>query len=64
MYCIHKEMVHVVCKDGSKMTLANIFCIPRLGEYLLSGKRICQARLTGQLLNYICTLNIEKIRLL
>jgi hypothetical protein len=43
MYCNHKRTVDVVCKDGSKMTLANVLYIPRLGVNLLSGRRICEA---------------------
>jgi hypothetical protein len=48
MYCNHKGTVDVVCKDGSKMTLANVLYIPGLGVNLLSGRRICEAGLTGQ----------------
>jgi hypothetical protein len=48
MYCNHKGRVDVVCKDGSKMTLANVLYIPGLGVNLLSGRRICEAGLTRQ----------------
>jgi hypothetical protein len=48
MYCNHEGTVDVVCKDGSKMTLANVLYIPGLRVNLLSGRRFCEAGLTGQ----------------
>jgi uncharacterized membrane protein len=48
MSCNHKGTVDVVCKDGLKMTLANVLYIPGLGVNLLSGRRICKAGLTSQ----------------
>jgi hypothetical protein len=37
MYCNDKGTVDVVCKDGLKMTLANVLYIPGFGVNLLSG---------------------------
>jgi hypothetical protein len=48
MYCNHKRPVDMVCKAGSKITLANVLYIPGLGVNLLSERRICEAGLTGQ----------------
>jgi hypothetical protein len=48
MYGNHKGTVDVVCKNNSKITLANILYIPGLGVKLLSGRRICERGLTGQ----------------
>jgi hypothetical protein len=48
MYCNQKGTVDVICKDGSRMTLTNVLYIPRLGVNLGSGRRIFEARLTGQ----------------
>jgi hypothetical protein len=47
-YCNYMGMVDVVCKDGSKRTLANVLYIPGCGVTLLSGRRICAAVLMGQ----------------
>jgi hypothetical protein len=44
----HKGTVDLVCKDGSKMTSANVLYITGFVVNLLSGKRICDAGLTGQ----------------
>jgi hypothetical protein len=49
MYCNHKAIVDMVYKDSSKMTLAKVLYIPRLGVNLLPGRRIYEAELTGQI---------------
>jgi hypothetical protein len=48
MYCNYEGTVDVVDKDGSKIALANILYIPRLGVSLLSNRRIYEAGLMGQ----------------
>jgi hypothetical protein len=48
-YCNYKGTVDIVCKEGSKMKLANVLYIPRLGVNLLSGRRICEPGLRGQI---------------
>jgi hypothetical protein len=48
IYCNHNGIVDVLCKDGSKMTLANVLYIPDLGVNLLYGSRVWTAGLTGQ----------------